>query len=157
MTTHHRAEAQRLLREAETTYREGLRAAPARPKQIAFGEEPADRSMRAAALLTAMAHAHATLATPATAPAAAGGQVWLAARTGIPLGYYTARQAAAEHCEDDARTVQGLSGDLSWACDEDEPDDRQELDVATADGTASTGYTITAITPADTYDPEEEL
>ncbi|WP_164836022.1 hypothetical protein [Actinacidiphila soli] len=152
-TTDHRAEAARLLREAETTYRDGLTSRP-RPNQIAFGEEPVDRALRVAGLLTAMAHAHAALATPAPA---ADGPVWLASRSAIPLGYYTGREAAQEHCEDDARTIQGLTGDLRWASDayedEDEDGDRLELHVAAE----PSGYTVTAITPAAAYDPQEEL
>lgn len=153
-TTNHRAEAARLLHEAETTFRDGAAFGPARPRQIAFGDEPADQALRTAGLLTAMAHAHAALAIPAPAD---GGRVWLAARCGIPLGYYTGPQAAREHCEYEARTIHGLAGDLQWACDEDEPDDRLELDARTAGGAESTGYTVTAITPAPVHDPQEEL
>jgi hypothetical protein len=149
-TTDHRAEAARLLREAETTYRDGLTSRP-RPNQIAFGEEPVDRALRVAGLLTAMAHAHAALATPAPA---ADGPLWLASRSGIPLDYYTASKAAQEHCEDDARTVEGLTDGLHWERDEeeDEPDNHLELHA----GTKLTRYMVTAITPAAAYDPQEE-
>ncbi|MFD3455792.1 hypothetical protein ACFWVC_26890 [Streptomyces sp. NPDC058691] len=149
-TTDHRVEAARLLREAEATYRDST----TRPQQIAFGEEPVDRALRVAGLLTAMSHAHAALAVPAL-----GDQMWLASYSGIPLGYYTGRDAAQKHCEDEARTVQNREGPLQWARDEDEdePDARWELTAVFSFATERTGYIVAAITPAAAYDPQEEL
>ncbi|MGW3246604.1 hypothetical protein [Streptomyces sp. NPDC001070] len=147
-TTYHRAEAARLLAEAEAVYRNGATVGgAAQPQQIAFGEEPADRALRIAGLLTAMAHAHAALAPPP----ADDGRMWLASHSGFSLGYYTSREAAVEHCESHARHIQGLQEDLQWVPDEDMPEDRMEAATEAAD------YTVTAIVANRFFDPEAEL
>jgi hypothetical protein len=176
LTTDHRTETERLLREAAETYRAGREQQGKRGQQLAFGDFHADDATRTASLLTAMAHVHALVAADLAAqttayidavmaplPTSASGArtsavpapVWLAARASIPLNYYTTRAAAQEHCNTDADN-EGLDGELAWASDEYEPEQRMELDITTDTGTAPTGYTVIAITPATAYDPEEE-
>ncbi|MFF3493760.1 hypothetical protein ACFYWS_20675 [Streptomyces sp. NPDC002795] len=90
-------------------------------------------------------------------PVALADAVWIASYVGIHLGYYTNPDAARDHCNDEARTVQGLPDTLTWRPDEDEPESRQHQFVDLGDvPPVDTGFRITAIVPVPSYTAGEE-
>ncbi|GGJ81676.1 hypothetical protein GCM10011583_11440 [Streptomyces camponoticapitis] len=77
----------------------------------------------------------------------------------IPLGWYTTTEAARAHCETALRfdNPAHVTLDLDWIGDESEPLDPWEL-VAAVDGSDEqpTGYVVTPIEVASTYDPDAD-
>ncbi|TLQ45790.1 hypothetical protein [Streptomyces marianii] len=107
-----------------------------------------------ALVLAQLAAAHATLAL-VDATKATDLTVYRASHDSIVFGHYTTREAAREHCETLVRRDVGDAPMLGWIPDDESPDAPEEL--CTGDvPEGGTGYVVTALTVAATYDPEAD-
>lgn len=129
-------------------------------------ELEAERSIVAGALLDTASQS-AALETrlagvePTPFNLGAGFTVFRASHESIPMGLYTTREAAREHCE--TLTRRDISdGTLGWVPDDGSDHAPEELSVFGPGGDddgpdeTCTGYVVTALTVASEYDPDAD-
>lgn len=124
----------------------------------------------AGAALAAEAQVYATLeladAQRAAATPTSPRTVYRASHESIVMGLYDTREAARAHCEAEERLTGATGTALSytWIPDDSDPMSAEELTIFDhtdigddgAPAETTTGYVVTPLTVAATYDPEAE-
>lgn len=116
-------------------------------------EDPGTAALGALYLLQ-----QATLGTPMQ-PGEAVPKVYRASHESIPMGLYTNRQSAREHCETLMRRETNGTA-LEWRLDEpseeDSPEELWDLGHGPNDEWFATGYVVTPLEIASEYDAEAD-